>query len=599
MKALTFLFLVIALVPGARSGEQPVHDVEVRKDIRFAGPEGVDLLLNLHLPKGVNRPPLVMFIHGGGWKNGDRSRCRLCWVARYGFAVASIEYRLSHEAIFPAQIEDCKGALRWLRAHAGEYGYDASRVVVAGTSAGGHLAALMGTTGNVDELEGDTGGNLEESTRVQGVINYFGPTDFLMRSRENPAKTEDPKGSVFKLFGGSVSQNRDIAAAGSPVHHITTDDPPLLVVHGTADKTVRVSQAHRIVNAYRENGLDVTLHLEKGKGHGWALTDTEREIVLGFLTRILQPRSSIGSWKSIDSVEQWQFDTGEVTGVFVARDDRDLGKGYGRHGLRDMIFLPTGMDLQAPSSKVGAKRRHQGHLNLYRVYAGSETLGSLRDEAAMVERLQDGARLTWESTIDRPVTVVATWRLTGPAQFDLELSARPVRDLKNFEILPASYCPVEMRKFVYLQGEHSPVEVKGAADGDRDDLYPFFPCSSQDRLPQEQSGRIQSPWKWKTQVMSDLVRMPVLFAADEATEILLLGDPASVSAVCATPRPDHGNPEDWNSVEQHSALYLSFFCRDIKADETVTARARLIFRGASVDPAAEHQALYRKFMDEL
>lgn len=108
------------------------------------------------------------------------------------------------------------------------------------------------------------------------------------------ARCGDPEGSVFKLFGGSVSQNRDIAATGSPVHHITADDPPLLVVHGTADKTVRVSQAHRIVGAYREAGLAVTLHLEKGKGHGWATTDSEREAIIGFLSRVFQPDSAIG-----------------------------------------------------------------------------------------------------------------------------------------------------------------------------------------------------------------------------------------------------------------------------------------------------------------
>ena len=114
-----------------------------------------------------------MFIHGGGWKGGARSNSKLNWVAGHGYAVASIEYRFSQEALFPAQILDCKGALRWLRAHQKEYGYDASRVVVAGTSAGGHLAALTGTSGDVEDLEGDTGGNADQSSRVQGVIDYY------------------------------------------------------------------------------------------------------------------------------------------------------------------------------------------------------------------------------------------------------------------------------------------------------------------------------------------------------------------------------------------------------------------------------------------
>jgi len=148
------------------------HKVEIKRDIVFAQPDGVDLLLNLHLPKGVEQAPLVMFIHGGSWRNGDRNNCKVAWLAEKGYAVASIEYRVSTEALFPAQIHDCKGALRWLRAHSSKYGYDASKVVVSGSSAGGHLAALMGTSGDVDELEGLTGGNLDQSSRVQGIIDY-------------------------------------------------------------------------------------------------------------------------------------------------------------------------------------------------------------------------------------------------------------------------------------------------------------------------------------------------------------------------------------------------------------------------------------------
>ena len=154
---------------------------------------------------------MVIFIHGGGWKNGDRTRCRLAWVAEHGYAIASVEYRLSHEAQFPAQIHDCKGALRWLRAHQDQYGYDSKRVVVAGTSAGGHLAALLGTSGDVDALEGTSIGHSDQSSRVQGIIDYYGPTDFILRSKTHPEKTEDPDGSVYKLLGGPVSEKQDLA----------------------------------------------------------------------------------------------------------------------------------------------------------------------------------------------------------------------------------------------------------------------------------------------------------------------------------------------------------------------------------------------------
>lgn len=245
-------------------------------------------------------------------------------------------------------------------------------------------------------------------------------------------------------------------------------------------------------------------------------------------------------------------------------------------------------------------RRHQGHLNLYRVYAGQETFGSLRDDLADLKHLPDGAQLTWPASGKRPVAVTASWRLTGPAQIDLELKATPTRDLNNFEILPASYCPVNMVKYVYLlrDGKPTPVAVKTPADPEAAKLYPFFPLTAADRAPQEATGRIHSAWKWPTTVATDNAALPIVFASDEHAEIILLGDPASTSAVCATPRPNSGKPEDWNSVGQHSALYLSFFCRDVTAGETVTARARLLFREPSSVQDAPHLRLYRQFLQQ-
>ena len=216
------LFLSVA----CHGQESAPYAVREKPDLIFAKPGGVELLLDLHLPVGVENPPLVMFIHGGGWTSGDRKRCDLKWVAQSGYAVASIEYRMSQEARFPAQIHDCKGALRWLRAHQKELGYDASRVVVAGMSAGGHLAALMGSSGGVTELEGTTAGYPDESSAVQGVIDYFGPADFILRAKNQPRNTDQPKGSVYKLLGGPVGANAELARLASPVSHIGPGDPP-------------------------------------------------------------------------------------------------------------------------------------------------------------------------------------------------------------------------------------------------------------------------------------------------------------------------------------------------------------------------------------
>lgn len=274
------LTLAALLLPYDSRGETRTNAVKMISGIEFAKPGGVALLLDLHLPEGVKNPPLLMFIHGGGWKAGDRRNCKMDWVARHGIAVASIEYRLSQEALFPAQIHDCKGALSWLRAHATEYGYDASRVVVSGTSAGGHLAALLGTSGGVAELEGDTGGNQNQSSRVQGVVDYYGPTDFVARSKSHPAKCEDPSGSVYQLLGGKVSEHLAAARLASPVTHITPDDAPLLILHGDKDTTVKLDQSEILRDRYREAGLEVKLVVIPGAKHGFSSTKPEDQAVI-------------------------------------------------------------------------------------------------------------------------------------------------------------------------------------------------------------------------------------------------------------------------------------------------------------------------------
>ena len=240
-------------------------------DLQYAETDGTQLWVDLYLPDAA-APPLVVYIFGGGWQNGDRKRIdRFGLVPSlpdHGYAVASIDYRLSSVATFPAQIHDCKGAIRWLRAHADAYGYDPARIAVLGTSAGGHLAMLLGTTAGSDELEGEVGGHLDQSSRVQAVVDFFGPSDFVMRSGDQPHKTDDPEGSVYRLLGGAVSENKALAALASPVTHVSAGDPPLFVTHGTADETVLINQAERICDVYRETGLKVAYHPVAGAGHG-------------------------------------------------------------------------------------------------------------------------------------------------------------------------------------------------------------------------------------------------------------------------------------------------------------------------------------------
>jgi acetyl esterase/lipase len=282
---LNVLLAVVSIAPCFADDTANTFEVTVHRDIEFAEVDGVKLLLNLHMPNEVENPPLVMYIHGGAWLGGDRNSCGTCWIAKHGCAVASIEYRMSYEAIYPAQIHDCKGALRWLRANQNEYDYDATRVVVAGASAGGQLAALMGTTGGVETLEGTTAGHAAESTLVQGVIDYFGATDFVMRSKNQPSKTEHPQGSVYKLFGGSVSDNIGLARSASASAFVDPSDPPILILHGDKDPVVQLTQSARLKVVYEQHKLDALLHIEMGKGHGWKRTDLETERILDFLQK--------------------------------------------------------------------------------------------------------------------------------------------------------------------------------------------------------------------------------------------------------------------------------------------------------------------------
>jgi acetyl esterase/lipase len=235
-------------------------------DLTYAVADGQELCLDLYLPFWNENCPLLVYFHGGGWSSGSYKEGGVSWLTGYGFAVASVQYRLSGEARFPAQIHDAKGAIRWLRAHGKEYGYSTEKVGAVGISSGGHLAMMVGLAGN--QLEGGVGGYLEESSGVDAVVNYFGASDFILRSQTQPGATE-PVGSVVrKLLGSSVSENEDLARKASPVFHAKKNSPPLFVMHGAKDAQVKVDQAYRIVERYQELGCEVELEILEEGGHG-------------------------------------------------------------------------------------------------------------------------------------------------------------------------------------------------------------------------------------------------------------------------------------------------------------------------------------------
>lgn len=269
---LMILFLSGALGLGALAQTTPrtPEGVKAYRNMEYVENGHERHKLDLFVPEKAEGPlPLLIWVHGGGWQNGSKDGCPplRAGYAERGYAVASINYRLSGHATFPAQIEDCKAAIRWLRANAKKYNLDPKRFGVWGSSAGGHLVALIGTSGGVKEF--DVGPNLDQSSAVQAVCDYYGPTDFIKfvstSKYESHATDSSPEA---KLLGGAVLQNKDKAAKVNPITYVTKDDPAFLIVHGDKDGTVPINQSESLFEALKKNGTQVHFHTIHGAGHG-------------------------------------------------------------------------------------------------------------------------------------------------------------------------------------------------------------------------------------------------------------------------------------------------------------------------------------------
>ena len=247
-----------------RQGRQPMH-----RDIAYV-PQGHERQkLDLYLPAQPSAEPLpvIIWVHGGAWLAGSKAGCPARRFVAEGYAVASINYRLSQHAIFPAQIQDCKAAVRWLRAHAGTYNLDPKRFGVWGASAGGHLVALLGTAGDVNDF--DVGEHLDVSSRVQAVCDFFGPTDFTkMSSFPSTMDHDAPDSPEARLIGGAVQANRDKARRADPITYVTKDDPPFLIVHGDKDPLVPHNQSELLLAALEKAEVEARLYTVRGGGHG-------------------------------------------------------------------------------------------------------------------------------------------------------------------------------------------------------------------------------------------------------------------------------------------------------------------------------------------
>jgi acetyl esterase/lipase len=271
--------------------EHTTYDVELTTDLVYADSGNRPRLLDLYVPRGAPRPlPVIVWLHAGGWRSGSRKHAPDLsrHFAMHGFAMASIDYRYSTEATFPAQLHDVKAAIRWLRANAEGYGLDGSLIGLWGASAGGHLATLAALTRDEQFGHDDSGAmaHRDMPTDVQAVVTAYAPIDFLQMDAQRdatPIAVDDPTAFVLPpgartadarsyeslLIGAPINDRPDLARAASPLAYIRAGAPPFLIVHGRSDSAVPVQQSELLHDALARCGTSVTLHLLDGLGHGF------------------------------------------------------------------------------------------------------------------------------------------------------------------------------------------------------------------------------------------------------------------------------------------------------------------------------------------
>jgi len=294
----TIAFLLASVVGGfgQTSSPQQFPPIDIVKNVRYGQVGEAKLLLDVYRPKTAPKEPMpaIVWIHGGAWAYGDKERPLAGFLAYYGFFVVSIDYRLAPLNKFPAALEDCKCAVRWLRANAQQMQIDPARIGVWGLSAGGHLAAMVGLTAEAPEFEGN-GGHAGQSSKVQAVCAFFPPTHWQPSVDQDPRQRE----ILLNFLGETYAQNPGLYRRASPLTHVKKDAPPFLLVHGDADPEVPISQSERFEAALREAGVETTFLRVQNADHSFrsvngqpvtpTYQDIQRAVVSFFLKRLSKP----------------------------------------------------------------------------------------------------------------------------------------------------------------------------------------------------------------------------------------------------------------------------------------------------------------------
>jgi acetyl esterase/lipase len=286
-RALAVISLAVTLLhlPAPAWAQQEIS----HRDLVYAVVDGRELRLDLHLPAGIENPPLLVWVHGGAWRTGSKESVPMGFV-RNGIATASVDFRQTPEAPFPANVHDIRAAIRYLRAVADQYGFRADAIAIAGNSSGGHLAALVGVTNGHPDLEGTVGDHPDRSSDVHAIISYYGASNLTsILAQSTPFGLGIRVPALDLLLGAQPDEAPELAQLASPVLHVDPTDPPLLLFHGDQDPQMPINQAHELVGAFGRLGLDVSLHVLHGVAHGGPeFFDAENlRIALDFLARVI------------------------------------------------------------------------------------------------------------------------------------------------------------------------------------------------------------------------------------------------------------------------------------------------------------------------
>lgn len=260
--------------PPAENREQALPSgITKHANLTYATLGDRSLRVDVYAPSTLPESPIpvILWVHGGGWRGGSKDRInRAAPILDRGYGVVSVEYRLSGEAVFPAAIADVKAGLRWVRANASRFGFDPSRIGAWGSSAGGHLVALLGTAHEVAEWDEIHEGNPQVSSRPDAVCNWFGPSDFL-RMNDFPGRIDHNAADSpeSRFIGGPIQDHPEKTQRANPIRYVTADDPPMLHMHGEVDQAVPFNQSELLHAALKAVGLDSELYMVKNGDHGF------------------------------------------------------------------------------------------------------------------------------------------------------------------------------------------------------------------------------------------------------------------------------------------------------------------------------------------